>query len=70
MLQPDPPGIRGQDSFFFLHDASVSAFIDGICNDAHVIFVQGEITWVGIFQKFLIFIPAGRRKRMEVKYEY
>lgn len=37
--QSDPPGICGQDSFFFLYYTSVSSFINCICNDAHVILI-------------------------------
>lgn len=37
--QSDPPGICGQDSFFFLYYTSVSSFINCICNDAHVIVI-------------------------------
>lgn len=41
VLQSDSPGVSSQDSFFFLYYTSVSSFINCICNDAHVIFIQG-----------------------------
>lgn len=54
-----PPRVVSENFVFFLHDAGVCAFVDGVSHYSNVVIFQGDVVWVRELQQLPIFVPAG-----------
>lgn len=53
-----PPRVVSENFVFFLHDACVCAFVDGVGHYSNVVIFQGDVVWVRELQQLPVFVPA------------
>lgn len=53
-----PPRVVRENFVFFLHDAGVCAFVDGIGHYSYVVVFQGDVVWVGVLQQLAVLVPV------------
>lgn len=53
-----PPGVVCEDFLFFLHDAGVCAFVDGVGHYSYVVIFQRDVVGVGVLQQLAVLVPA------------
>ena len=54
-----PPRVVRENFVFFLHDAGVCAFVDGVGHYSYVVVFQGDVVRVGELQQLAVLVPAG-----------
>lgn len=52
------PRVVCEDFVFFLHNAGVCAFVDGVGHDGNVVVFQGDVVGVRELQQLPVLVPA------------
>lgn len=52
------PRVVCKNFVLFLHNAGVSAFVDGVGHYGNVVVLQGDVVWVRELQQLIVLVPA------------
>lgn len=52
------PRVVCENFFFFLHNAGVCAFVDGVGHYGNVVVFQGDVVRVRVLQQLSVLVPA------------